>query len=141
MRKGYLILVAVVCVLLAVLPAAAAVSIYLEGSAQRAEDPTVNIYTPEIVAERLAPLLPLFIVFIILLAAGPVLGVKSPGTYLPADTAGPVKRSSGPKHQGRIRAAVIAAAVILIVAGILNGSARDVLIKAITICTECIGLG
>ena len=29
----------------------------------------------------------------------------------------------------------------LIVAGALNGSAWDVLVKAINICTECIGLG
>lgn len=39
------------------------------------------------------------------------------------------------------QAIVIAAAVILILAGMLNGSARDVLYKAITICTECVGLG
>lgn len=34
-----------------------------------------------------------------------------------------------------------AAALLLIAAGILNGGMRDVLIKAINICTECIGLG
>ncbi len=39
------------------------------------------------------------------------------------------------------QALIIAAAVILIIAGVLNGSARDVLYKAITICTECVGLG
>lgn len=36
---------------------------------------------------------------------------------------------------------IIVAAVILIIAGVFNGSARDVLYKAITICTECVGLG
>ena len=35
----------------------------------------------------------------------------------------------------------IAVAIALIIAGIFNGSARDVLYKAITICTECVGLG
>ena len=40
-----------------------------------------------------------------------------------------------------IRTVLVAAAVLLIAAGIFNGSALDVLIKAITICTECIGLG
>ena len=40
-----------------------------------------------------------------------------------------------------LQALVIAAAVFFIVAGILNGSMNDVLIKAINICTECIGLG
>ncbi|MBQ6373294.1 MAG: thioredoxin [Clostridia bacterium] len=40
-----------------------------------------------------------------------------------------------------LQAIVIATAVVLIIAGIFNGSARDVLYKAITICTECVGLG
>ena len=40
---------------------------------------------------------------------------------------------------GRVALAVFAAA--LIVAGILNGGMYDVLVKAINICTECIGLG
>lgn len=45
------------------------------------------------------------------------------------------------KHAGRLRAALYTAAVMLIAAGILNGGMRDVLVKAINICTECIGLG
>ncbi len=36
---------------------------------------------------------------------------------------------------------LLAAAVCMIAAGILNGSAGDVFAKAIRICTECIGLG
>ena len=32
-------------------------------------------------------------------------------------------------------------AVMMIVAGTFNGSARDVFGKAVKICTECIGLG
>lgn len=40
-----------------------------------------------------------------------------------------------------IRGALLAAALILIVIGILNGGVNDVLKKAIAICTECIGLG
>lgn len=46
-----------------------------------------------------------------------------------------------PRGRGAAQAAIIVAAVALIVAGIFNGSARDVLHKAITICTECVGLG
>ena len=45
------------------------------------------------------------------------------------------------KNAGVIRAAVVVAAAAFILAGVLNGSARDVLIKAIHICTECVGLG
>ncbi len=40
-----------------------------------------------------------------------------------------------------LRLTIIAVAVIFIVLGIINGGASDVLIKAVNICTECIGLG
>ncbi|MBO5295059.1 MAG: thioredoxin [Clostridia bacterium] len=40
-----------------------------------------------------------------------------------------------------VRLVILAVAVTLIVLGILNGGMRDVLGKAIKICTECIGLG
>ena len=40
-----------------------------------------------------------------------------------------------------VRVAIAVAAVVLIICGALNGSARTVFIKAINICTECIGLG
>jgi len=40
-----------------------------------------------------------------------------------------------------LRLALYAAAAVLIVLGVLNGGLNDVLIKAINICTECIGLG
>ena len=39
------------------------------------------------------------------------------------------------------RLVVFCAAVALIVVGVLNGGVGDVLMKAINICTECIGLG
>lgn len=39
------------------------------------------------------------------------------------------------------RIALIGCAVLFIVLGIVNGGMADVLIKAINICTECIGLG
>ena len=40
-----------------------------------------------------------------------------------------------------IRAIILAAALVMIVVGAINGGAADVLGKAIRICTECIGLG
>lgn len=40
-----------------------------------------------------------------------------------------------------IRLAVLAAGLTFLIWGVLNGGASDVLIKAINICTECIGLG
>ncbi len=47
----------------------------------------------------------------------------------------------GRKNTGYIRIALYIAAVLLIVLGIFNGGIRDVWVKAINICTECIGLG
>lgn len=40
-----------------------------------------------------------------------------------------------------IRAIVFVIAITFIILGVFNGGVRDVLIKAINICTECIGLG
>lgn len=40
-----------------------------------------------------------------------------------------------------VRGALFVIAVVFITLGIVNGGAKDVLIKAINICTECIGLG
>lgn len=40
-----------------------------------------------------------------------------------------------------MRRFLIVVALLLIAVGAANGGARDVLVKAINICTECIGLG
>ncbi len=66
---------------------------------------------------------------------------------IPRQTQKPLRAASGlapagkPRSSARLQTALIAAAVALIILGIFNGSALDVLYKAITICTECIGLG
>ena len=41
----------------------------------------------------------------------------------------------------RFQVFILILAAIFIIAGILNGSALDVLFKASNICMECIGLG
>lgn len=38
-------------------------------------------------------------------------------------------------------AALVAAAVVLIVLGVVNGGARDAMAKAVNVCLECIGIG
>lgn len=45
------------------------------------------------------------------------------------------------RGMGGLQIALVVIAIGLIVAGVFNGSARDVLYKAINICTECVGLG
>jgi len=60
---------------------------------------------------------------------------KADGVAAPADP---------PHAKGNsavLQAVLIIAAVAFIVLGVFNQSARDVLYKAITICTECVGLG
>lgn len=45
------------------------------------------------------------------------------------------------RRAARVRLALLLAALLFIVLGVVNGGAHDVLVKAINICTECIGLG
>ncbi|MCD8036803.1 MAG: hypothetical protein LUE88_05380 [Clostridiales bacterium] len=40
-----------------------------------------------------------------------------------------------------IRITLIAAAVVLIAAGVLNGGSADVFNKGVRVCLECIGIG
>ena len=57
-------------------------------------------------------------------------------------TAAPVAEKSASKVPVIvIRSVIFTVAVAMIVLGIFNGTARDVLTKAVAICTECIGLG
>lgn len=61
----------------------------------------------------------------------------------------PASRSAQPyrdtemnlRRKNMLRVIMLMAAVLLIVLGITNGGLWDVLVKAINICTECIGLG
>ena len=155
--KLYLALQAAVCIALAVLLAAAAIDIYLEGSSRKAENPMESIFTPEAVAGKLASIFPLLFAEAGLLAAGLLLGIKSENDKPPkkglkprpespsaANTANPAEASrpaAAAKKTAAIQTLILIAAIVLIIAGVLNGSALDVLYKAITICSECVGLG
>ena len=136
-----LILQAAVCVLLVIFLAAGAVCICRDGLARKAENPLESIYTPENAAKMFAAAVPLAAAFLLLLVIGLVTGAKDQKADQPAGPAAPVKPEPGLKHRKTVQAAIVVTAVLLIAAGILNGSAGDVLVKAIHICTECIGLG
>jgi len=143
MKRGrlYLLLQAAVCIALVALLAGSAITIYEEGSARKAEQPMESIYTPQAVAEKLLPIAPLFWIGVGLSIAGLLLGVKDENAEKPKGMAAASESDDPPKHAAGLQMILIAAAVLLILAGALNGSALDVLYKAITICTECIGLG
>lgn len=64
---------------------------------------------------------------------------KSTASYTDAASAEDTTKADTPLTVCRIL--VFAAAVILIILGLQNGGMWDVLVKAINICTECIGLG
>lgn len=64
---------------------------------------------------------------------------KAPSSSLTKQYAAESIRSSKPVQRARI--ALYALAIIMVVWGMMNGGLRDVLVKAINICTECIGLG
>lgn len=140
-KRIYRILVSAGCILLAALLAAGAVGIFREGVARQAADPTAAVYTAENAADVLRRLAPLFFAFLGLLLAGVLTGMSAPERPGPETGGDGMKRLKTLKRPGAVRAALLAAAVVFILAGILNGSAFDVLVKAINLCTECVGLG
>lgn len=58
-----------------------------------------------------------------------------------APKSAPVSTSQPHKSPVPVQAAVLVLSLVLILLGIFNGGAWDVLVKAVNICTECIGLG
>ncbi len=143
-------MMAAVCVALAVLLAVSAVSVCLDGSVRREQDPPAGIFTREIAAEKLHSVAPLFIAFGILPVIMRISGVKDDCREHPLKAHGSGPGTAGshtvhiPADSGRkvftVRVIFLILAVVLLVLGILNGSAPDVFSKAVTICTECIQL-
>lgn len=103
-------------------------------------------FTRERVAEALARLLPLFLLTLLVLVAGVVLQIVETVRF--GEKKGAVRGicpdkapQTLPHRQRILRLVLLAVALLLILLGALNGSMRDVLEKAVRICTECIGLG
>ncbi len=140
----------VLCVALAVWLAAAAIGIYREGLARQEADPLEPIWSPELVAERLLPIAPLFLLTAALPIAGAVVRSRDGNGRNGETERGPERDGGGRIGEAEraplsdrkaLRTALLLAAVALLAAGAFNGSARDVFGKAVRICTECIGLG
>ena len=142
-KKFLLWLQAALCLLLAALLIAAALDICLDGSARRRVDPGAAVYTAETIdAHAKAPLAVLAAVAVtaILCAA---LGVRAAQAGQPVRTAAmvPGRPAAGNRRQRMLRGVLFLLAAGCIVIGICNGSMKDVLVKAVNLCTECIGLG
>ena len=100
------------------------------------------VYSVEVVSKRLAAVTPLLIVYAII-AAVTVFMQLSYGN--PWRNTGKTSRYQPRQLNGKAviiaRLAVLSLGVLFIILGLINGGSRDVLVKAINICTECIGLG
>ena len=76
-------------------------------------------------------------------AEAPSAGAESAKAPRASKAAAPLYNTSPETARRRviIRRVLLVAAVIFVVLGVQNGSMKDVLVKAIRICTECVGLG
>lgn len=141
-KKVCLLAEAALCCALAAMLAAAAIGIYREGVAQRqAGEALAWIYTKERIAARLTPVAPVFFVTVAMTAVCLILGVRDEKADLPANVFYQKPKAAGERRTGLVRALLLIAAAAMIAAGALNGSMRDVLVKAVNLCTECVGLG
>ena len=154
-KKMLLYAQAAFCVLWAVLMAAAAVRIYSEGIASQAQGhPEAWIYTREKAAAAIGRYLPLLLLAVITNIACAVTGARDGGQDEPAadpalislykkerEDASAACAPADTRRLRTARAAVLIIAVLFVIAGILNGSMEDMFIKAVNICSECIGLG
>ena len=118
----------------------AAVILFVSGSAQRAADMAKSVFTREGIGKALLWLLPLFLLWLVSLAAALLSGVKARAAG-PAAGKAPMEPLPGKERTPLIRTALMVLADGLIVWGVLNGGLNDVFVKAVRICTECIGLG
>ena len=148
-KKVFLIIQSFLCFLTMAYTAVCALIIYNQGIAAKAADPTAWIYSRELVGKYMLPFLILFIATIVMAFVGILTGIRDENQDKPVKSI-EMKKNPEPDEASEkkkktiltvIRLVVCIAAVTLIVVGIINGSARDTLYKAITICTECVGLG
>ena len=150
--KLFLIVQAVLCAVIAVLLAAGALSLYLDGAAKQAEGNLFYyMFTRERAGAKLLPVMPLLFCAFGLTVAGVILGIKDENAEKPVRDEkllrdlGSIREKAVHQQADQktriLRTAVLAIALILIVIGILNGGLEDVLAKGAAICTECVGLG
>ncbi len=75
--KVLMLIESVVCILIVIMLASSAVKIYREGIERKALDPSANVYTQEAIKEGITPVIPVFIMGVVITIAGTVLGVRN----------------------------------------------------------------
>lgn len=143
-------------VLWAVLMAAAAVHIYTEGLAYQAQGhPETWIYTREKAAAVFVAYAPVLLLAVVSTIVCVVTGVQGSDQDKPVADPDLIsiykaereavrdieKEAAAAKKTKAVRLIVLVLAVVFVIAGIFNGSMEDMIIKAVNICTECVGLG
>ena len=119
--------------------------LWVRGNAAENRDAAGQLLFPVFSREKIAAMLRVSVPCLIGFTAAALLGclwnALRPTSKTILCSTGPMMPKAGVPAQRVIRIVLFAAATLLIVLGIANGGMRDVLIKAIMICTECIGLG
>ena len=128
------------CIALAVLLAVAVIGIYTEGVSAKGENPLLWVFSKERMAEHFRPVLPLLVLSAGFSTVGLFAGWTDEDGKKSANSAA-YRKAKPVGREKTLRLALMIAAACLLVAGVLNGSARDVFAKAVKICSECIGLG
>ena len=133
--------VTVLTVLLCAALCAAVLVIYGTGT----RDTAADIFTREAVGKQLLYVAPVAVCWLAAVLAAAVAGHPggdpSQGAPNAAESRALVRRKRIREPRVLLRGILYFAAVVLVVLGVLNGGMNDVLVKAIHICTECIGLG
>ena len=148
-KKVFLIIQSILCFLVMTYFAVCSIIIYNKGLAVKAVEPTAWIYSRELVGKYLLSVLPVAIITIIMALVGIFAGIRDENQDKLVKS---IEMKKNPEYDEAsekkkitmltvIRYVVLVAAITMIIIGIINGSARDTLYKAITICTECVGLG
>ena len=140
----------------AILTAGSAISIYLKGAAYQAQGhPEAWIFTREKAAEAFGTYVPVLALAVVVTLICVIKGICDDSQDKPVadpdlisiykaerETERDIQAEAAKTEKLRtVQITVLIAAVIFVIAGIRNGSMEDTLIKAINICTECVGLG
>ena len=141
-------LTALICAALCV----SVLSLYISGVNRRIalQSATEPLFTREAAGRCLLRLCPLFALWLAAVIAARLCGANpekdwkarrpSAKSNRPAART-PLRGQEETENRRLLRGVLYLLAALLIALGALNGGLRDVLIKAVHICTECIGLG
>ena len=140
----------------AILTAGSAISIYLKGAAYQAQGhPEAWIFTREKAMEAFGTFVPVLALAVVMTLICVIKGIRDDSQDKPVADPDLISIYKAERETERdvqaeaakakklqvVKITLLIAAVIFVIAGIRNGSMEDTLIKAINICTECVGLG